>query len=490
MPVVRNVRGFKPHIWIPPTFSAIYKFTITRSNGTVDDLTNVATMINVEDGVTETIGTFKFVVWNPNGTYTDVWQPTNIVLYYKDYATTATTLRFRGRVEKVAYEGTKVVVSGRSESLRIMEITVTKAYDTQEASVILKDLLSAYATYVTQTNINTSSIFLTVNWFQKPFWECIKELCTATAYEAYLDANLDFHFFASGSVLNTTDAIVHDFNLFEVKGFSEKDSSLVKNRIIIYGAQEQGTQIIYTAEDTASQTENFVREEIINDENITSYSQAQSLGTYLLTQRKTAPIVGEISGFLLATVQPGENVRMSSPLDNLPPGNYFTSLYKDEIDIESGIFKTTLTVNKEPRSLSHIFSQLAKKDTQKQKTSINPYEMRYSYNFLFDTDEGSHSNTQITTSVLKLQAGQSTGTWISPARNETSEISEVYLLAIGQSITGATFSVSGDNGVNYENITNRNKIVLGTSKGKVLRIKVSISDTATQLDSLSVMYKF
>ncbi|KKK73866.1 hypothetical protein LCGC14_2889530 [marine sediment metagenome] len=222
-------------------------------------------------------------------------------------------------------------------------------------------------------------------------------------------------------------------------------------------------------------------------DNVTTYAQAKELGDFLLAGKKDPPIVGEVKGILLASIQPGEKIRISSPLDNLPPSTYQIISYKHSYDTE-GLF-TTVKISKEPRLISHVLKEIIERGSKKQETTSNPHEMRYSFNFLFDTDEGVHSDTQISDGVLSLQDGQSSGNWISPSRSTNSNITEAYLIAVGETLTGLTFEVSGNNGVNYQTITNKSKIVLTTALGAVLKIKVSFSDADTQLDSLSVQYK-
>jgi len=479
---VRNIKTIKPKVWIPPRYSAVYKLEVVRTDGSKDDLTDLAHSIEIEDGVTESVGKFSFELWNPNETYTGVWTGMEIVNYYSDYGTTASTLRFRGRIEKVSYNNNKIKVTGRTDSLKLLDITVTKQYESSDTGTILKDLISTYAPDFTSTNVNSSGVFLSPKWYQKPFWECIQELCTAAGFDCYVDCNLDFHYFESGSITNNNEGIVHTYNLIEVGEFAE-DISLVKNRIIIYGTNQKDTQLIYTAEDTDSQALYGIREKIINDENITNYKQAEDYADYLLAESKNPPIVGEVKGLLLATIQPGEKIRVSSPLDNLPPGEYKAISYKHSIG-ENGLF-TTISINKEPRRISHVIRDRIQQEYKKQETSINPYEMRYSYNILFGEDSGTHVNTEIVNEVLKLQEGQSTGYWISELES-INGLDSVYLIVNGETLTGASFQISGDSGSTWNNISNYNKINLS---GSGLQIKITINDTKTQITSISIQYR-
>ena len=481
---IRSLKIIRPIIWIPPIYTASYKLTVERDDGTIDDLTNLAHAFEINDGVTESIGSFSFELYNPNETYTDVWNGNEIFRYYSDYASTATTLRFRGRIERVSYENNAIKVNGRGEALFFMEKTVTQSYTSANCDTILKDLIDKYGAGFTYNNVASSSTLLTVNWSQKPFWDCVKELCVAAGFDAYVDSNKDWHFFIIGSRTNINEAIVHNYNLMEVRSFAN-DLSLIRNRIIVYGAQQEGIQIVYTANDATSQSQHGIREEIINDGNITNYTQAQEFGDAILEDKKNPPQTGEVKGILLATLQPGEKIRLSSPSDNIQPANYDIVNYRHSLD-DSGLF-TSVTITKEPRKISHVFRDVIERQNASATTSINPYEMSYSYDFLFDEDNGSHSSTQITNGVLKLTGAS--GNWISPSRATATNLDECYLIVNGETLTGASYEVSGDNGINYQVITNGERIIMGTAKGSYLRIRVTFTNIDTQITSLSIQYK-
>lgn len=487
---VTNLKGLKPKIWIPPIYTANFKLTVTRSDGTVDDMTNILSYLEIEDGVTETIGRFEFEFWNPNETYTDVWTGGEIVKFYMDYASTATTLRFRGEIEKPAKRGNKLRISGRSKSLDFIDITVTQQYENKSADFILKDIVSKYSSGFTVTNVESSTNSLNKNWYQKPFWDCVQELCNDANFDAYVDANLDWHFFTIGSRKNVTDAIIHTYNL-DPEGLSDfaHDRSQIKNRVIVYGANTDGIQVIATAEDSSKLSSDPWKELIYNDENITNEDQAQEVADALLNEQKNGPQQGEVKSItLLATIQPGEQIRVSSPQDGINPQHYEVLSYIHKLDLENGYLSTTLRINKEPRSISHIFKSLIQKDTQKQKTSINPNEMRYSYNFLYDSDSGTHNNTEISGGVLKTSTGNSVGTWTSDTRTTTSNITQAYLLIFGEKLDTITIQISVDNGANYQTITDKELITFTTSDQNLV-VKVSFTDENARLDSLSVQYK-
>jgi len=484
MPVV-NIKSIKPKVWIPPIYGAIFKLTVTRSDSTVDDVTDLVTEYEIEDVATTGIGRFSFTLPNPNEDYTGVWTGMEIVRYYSDYDTAATSLRFRGRVEKVSYIGNQVKVIGRAESLIVQDITVTQTYSAEDTSNIVIDLFSKYAPGFSTAGVETSGVTLTVNWYQKPFWECIQECCTAAGFDCFIDASLVVQYFQDGSRVNNDEGIVHDHNLLEISDFAE-DLSQIKNRVIVYGAIQEGIQVIYTAEDDTSQSDYEIKEEIINDENITEYTQAQELGDFRLAQLKDPPVVGDITSVMLATILPGQKMWMSAPLDNLPPDKYKVISYVHTWSQDEG-YKTKVRIEKEPRKISHIIRDRIEAEGKKKITASNPFEMRYAYNFLFESDSGTHSNTAISNNVLYPTAAS--GNWTSDARGLDENVTDCYLIATGETLTGVSFEVSGDGGTNWESINNKEKITLSTSIGKFLMVRVTFSNADTQIQSLSVQYK-
>ncbi|CAK0750974.1 hypothetical protein CCP3SC5AM1_1750005 [Gammaproteobacteria bacterium] len=189
------------------------------------------------------------------------------------------------------------------------------------------------------------------------------------------------------------------------------------------------------------------------------------------------------------SVQPGDKLYLSSPLENIPPLRYITGGYKDTLDVESGKFETELSISKELRTFSHIIKFMIESANSKQNTSDNPEEMRFLIIRLM-IDEGTHSNTRVIEGVLKLEDGQTTGTWTSPLRTLPTNLDKCYLV-LNTMITGVTVSVSGNGGIDYEVLSNKTLKTISIAKGISMYIKVDIADTTAtcEIDSLSVQYK-
>jgi len=469
-------------VWVPPTYAPLYKLEIVRNDGTEDDITDYIYSAEIVDGVTDTIGNFEIEIDNSDESRTGIWTGNEVFNFYCDYATSATTKRFRGRIEKVSYQDYKIKVIGRAESVKLLNVTVTQSYEGEETSVVLKDLFDKYATDFTYSNVNTSTTNVTFNWYQKPFWECVQDLCHSAGFDAYIDSSLDCHYFESGTVDNSTEAVVHESNLIEVGDFAN-DYSLIKNRVIVYGAEIEDMPLFKTAEDSDSISENGVKELIIKDTNITTETQCQERADYELSLSKDPPLVGDVSSIGLATIQPGERIRISAPNSNLPPSFYKIISYKHKIE---GFMQTTLTIEKEPKKVYHVIKETISQG-QKLTETPNPNEMRYSWLFDFNSDSGTHSSTEITGGVLKTD-GSASGTWISDTNAIGENVTVVELRAKGESLPGTNYYVSSDGGITYQSISLNTALTL-SPPGQNLKIKIELNSADTQIDAISLLYK-
>jgi hypothetical protein len=485
----RNLKKITPVFWIPPQYTANFKITVEKG-GVEEDVTDDLIYWQVEDGVTEGIGNFEFEIPNPNETYTNKWTGMEIFRYYCDYASTPTTLRFRGRLERPSKRDSNVRVSGQSESLFVFNQKITASYSDTDGGAIVKDLFDTYG----EGRFDTSSIpastgeLLNVDFVDKPFWEAVQDVCVALGYDCYVDCNLVVRFFEQGSVNNADDAIVHDHNMFYVRDFAP-DAQFIKNKVRVYGSKRDGVQIMYTANDAASQSTYGIRTEVVTDDSIESFEQAQELAEFLLAELKDPPAVGEVKGVLLASVQPGENVRLSSPIDNLPPAYYRTVKYVSRYDQNEG-FTTTLTVNKEPRQVSHLIKRRIEADNRKQGVLSNPEDLDFAHVDLFSEDSGSHSNTEVSNGVLQKEAAGTNGVWTSQTIDTPNgnNIIKAFIDVNGDNVPGMTFRVSANNGGTWESVTLRQLKNLSSSVGDRLKIEVTLVDDDARVNSLSVQY--
>ena len=485
---VSNLSSRRSFHWIPPDNHAGYKITVeSSSDGVEEDITEYIHYCRVFDGVTDTVGEFEFRIYDPSETYKDKWTGNEIFRYYSDYASASTTLRFRGRIEKPSNRNNMIRVYGRSESLKFLTLNVTKSYTGVEASEILKDIVDTYGDEFTVTNVESTSTNITVSWFEKPFWECVQELCASATSDCYVDADLDFHFFAVSSRSNTGEAFVHGQNLLDIGDFSP-DLTQVRNVIRVYGSTQEGTQLIHTEEDATSISSYGRKVAVIRDDNITTQAQIEQVAKAKLANLKDPPIVGEITGTMLSTIQPGQKIYLSSPENNIPPALYDILQYEHTIDLEGGGLTTRVTVNKEPRQTALVFKSIIQRLNNTQDSSINPNQMEYASNNLFNSESGTHVNTEISDGVLRLETGQVSGNWTSDTYTAAVDISQAYLVLTASEISNIIVTISVNGGVSYDTIT-RESLLEITNSGKSLKINIAFSSATASVDSYSIQYK-
>lgn len=484
MPIGRGTTYVSPGYIFPPfETNQVWKITMTDLNGTVLDITTLISKCTVNDYCTNSIGDFAFEIEDPDATYQSLWVGGETFKYYKDFGTEATTLRFQGTVEKVGKGYHRLIISGRSKSLIFLTRKITASYANTLTSSILTDLINNYGEGFTSTNVEVSSNYLTVNWYDKFLWECVKELCSASGFEAWVDSNLDWHFFESGSRLNDTEGVAHDANLLNIDDFTP-DYTQVRNRIIVYGAEVDGNRLFYTAKDLNVVDDSLFKDEVISDDNITDYTQLVAIGDYELSIKKDPPLVGSVKSYLLVGVRPGDSVRIADEDDGFVDGYYPSTGYTDVIDYMAGEYYTQVYLTKETRKVSQIVGDRISNEYKKAGTNSNPYGLENAYVLNFDSESGTHSGTAIGNGVLYPTG--SSGTWISPVRSLSGNLNSVYLSLSAENVNYVSVSFSSDNGSSYTSISNGE--FLEIAGGASIIIKVDFSIESSSVSSLSLQY--
>lgn len=435
--------------------------------------------------VTNEIGDCSIKLNNNDNTYTGLYSGGETIKIYLDFAD-ASTKKFEGYVNKIEKdfgdEGNIIKLKGKQIATTLMDITVTESYTDQEVSTILTDIISTYATGYTDTNVNTTTVNHTTNWNNKPFWDCVIELCHKAGFDCYVDNDKDFHFFEKNSILNTTEAIM-DQNCLGIEGLGT-DTIDVKNIVIVYGEDDDGGQIIYKAEDSDSQTTYNPKERLIEDSRIKTYNQAKDIGDAELERLKSPDTTGKAEAFILPDLNPGDRIWISYPElqihDKYRIVRFTTKIFENS---------TTVFIEK-VQKIPEVLRDRISKETELER-SKNPEKMEHSFNFVFNDDSeiDVFQNIETFQGKLKLTAGSTTGFAISVVRSSTTDITQCYLQHIGSALAGnVTYEGSVDNGINWETIT-PDTLHTFSSGGKKLKLRISITNSSTEIDNVSLGYK-
>jgi hypothetical protein len=465
-------------IWIeqPMPFERTFKL-----NGT--DITTDVIEAEISRVATTSVGTFKAVLNNNDGAYEGV-DGNETFEFFADFVD-GTTRKFHGKVEravKSTTEGHNITLEGVHISHPILDTMVTVSHSGASASDVVKSLIDSMSGF-TYDNVEDVDVEISVNWTNKPIIDCLIDVCIIADCDYYVDDDGDFHFFVKGSKLNTSDAAVGttEGNLIQFDSFGVNIAD-VKNKVTAYGEDNEGLTIIATSEDSESQNKNEVREHRIYDTSMDTYEEAVARASAHIVQNKDPNTTGTTQTLWLLNINPGEKMWVSVPEREIHDKyiirkiNYFYPSHN-----------CTCEIYKETKGIAQIFKDNMQKGMAIEKI-INPFDMRYSYNFTFDNDTNlAHAGTYTSDGSL-LGAGTCT----SSSRETTNNVVKVQLKVIGQDVGVSTFEVSVDDGDTWETVNLNEEFVVG-STGNHLAWRVTLTsdsdNTYPKIDSLSLLYK-
>ncbi len=499
MAAVRNISSIgrtKPipvHVWIPPIYNPVYKMEVY--DGTTEtDVTSLVVEGEYTDGVTSTIGNFVFKIDNSSEIYTNKFSAYDKIRIYLDYGATATTLKFTGVIERVNNRNNQLVLEGRGLGSRFTSKNITYTTGTgvkKTRSTILTEICIEYFSDLDTDGIESDTGAIEVNFFERPFWEVVEFLCTSGGRDCYIDSTPQINYFESGSRENTSEAVVHGYNLIDTMDFASDIQEIV-NKVRVYGAKIGNIPIIATSTGSTTLTEGDIKELKINDTNLTTIDQATERADFELAANQSAATIGTVISLGLPTLSPGEKVRISDPQNNVPPSAYKIQKYIHKFSNDNP-FMTELTVQKEKLNIPNILKKNIKFQSEIAE-NVNPDDMDFSNVIDFTNDSGTHSNTIVNENYLKVVTGQSSGQWISDLIELSSNVTAISFQITGDFLVGqygATstnlwFSLDGGTTWRYYNI-NLGETTVPT--GRDLKIRIDLNSTTSQVKAVAVLYK-
>jgi hypothetical protein len=396
------------------------------------------------------------------------------------------TSRWKGQVDKPKKRFGQTYtlgVTGSHFQNNLLNIMVTESYDgTMTDDAILKDLVSIYLTGYTTTNVAVSTNSSTINWDEKPLFDCILDLCTNSDFDCYLDEAKDFHFFEKESIENTDDAIIWDDNWLSASDGFGTDENDIRNVVRVYGEDEAGLPVIYETSDSTSETASGTREKVIKDSNIKNYTHAKQVGDATLAQNKDKEEKGEMDSLLIDTIQPGQLLWISHPIQHIH-GQYRVVKYTHKLPI----LQTTTVISNETK-IPTIFKD-RKAAEQRQEGLTNPYGMISSFNCSFlnlnGVDTTLSSNIGITDGSLYMTLAN--GVMITNNKTESSNRTYFQLKVNGDVLAGNTYEVSTDGGSTFTAINLETETLL--TAGTSIRIKITLTDANTRISGICLLMR-
>lgn len=470
-------------IYIPQYMEANYKIYIGST-----DVTDDVTKCEVELVATEEISRASIRINDSDNTYTNTLSGGEAVTVYLDFSS-GTNKIFSGTISKFSTElkgeGMVLKLTCGHDSDVSLDLTVTEEYESTEVSVILKALIDEYLPSFTYVNVNTTTTNATVKWGNKPFWDCVKELCYIAGYDCYVDNDKDFHFFERSSIINTDEVVVDDI-LINVDGLGENLLD-TRNKIIVYGESLDGTTIVATSSES---TGSNVKEKIINDNKLRTYNDCKDRADAELELLKDSETKGSVKTFPLPLMNQGEKIWLSLPSHEIHDTYRIEKVVHNILE-----FYTELQVQT-VKKLPNILKDGAI-DTMQKENVKNKYKMEQTLLLTFDSsDELSNSPVDgdytITSGSVHISGNGTVAEIESNSRTEDSNITSCVLNVKGQDYSMSDFYVSNNNGLTWEEIDPETEHTF-SSTGKVLKIKIRLIKTDTdvnpKLDGITLLYK-
>lgn len=506
MAPVRNLRGIgKPKPipvfhFIPPFFSPVWKIEVVTDTETID-ITDLLVEGSYLDGVTNSVGEFDFKILDPNNTNSDKIEEFDTVNVYLDYGKIATTLRFVGKIERKSNQNqVYLIITGRSLGMITTGTNITYSSDGPKArSLILKEIINTkeadgvtpkyFNGIISDTGIEDDLTEIEVNYEEMPFWDVVEEICISGGRDAYVSSDSVFNYFLKGSRQNTTEAVVEDINLVEAIDYTI-DTQDVYTKVRVYGKKVNNIPIIATTQPDTSNTKGIIKELKINNNSITSGTQALELAEATAEDKKLPPTLGSIISLLLPTLLPGEKVNIANPTNNIPPAGYKINSFRHMFSSEDSP-KTELIIQKQRVELSTILKSNIKFQSDI-PDSVNKYDLDFSYIIGFDSESGTHDDTIINEGHLKVSPGSSNGSWVSDIINLSGNVEVLELRWNGDNLIKSYNLTTSKLWYSFTGGAPWTPYIIGASaavNGSQLRIRADLNDSTAQTSNIVALYK-
>ena len=422
---------------------------------------------------------------NSGEDFTDKFTARDTIQFKMDFAD-GSTIQFKGEIEeiknKIESGFFKLGIKGAHFTAQLLDVLVTEEFTNSTITDIRTSLIENYLTNFTTNNVETNTKVIDIKFVNRPLLDCLITLDIQGDEDTYIDFDKDFHTFKKGSKTNLNIHFTTDDSLISLRGLGT-DSADVRNKIQVYG-EAGGLPVIFTSEDSGSQSTFRIKESLIQDTSIIDENQANELADAERDQLKFPEFLGSLSSLFWANINPGDKAYVISNPHKI----------HDLFRIVKFVFKVpeeTMEVffNKE-RSIPKLFKDRIKKDLG-QETIINPNKMNFSFNFTFDNenkiDSLSSDAIEISESKVKLTSGNESGNMISVTKNTTT-VNSVHLLAIGEVLDGANYFINAVGTNTWQQIS-LDTLTTVTEPGTKLRLRIQINNTNTRIDSIAILFK-
>jgi len=477
-PPTKGRRGF---IWLPREASPSWELKINSESVRERILPGTEVVM----AVCPEISSFKIILVNADEYYSTRYSKGQTIQYYADLDD-GTVQRAEGTIDKIfnRYDntyGAVTEISGISYVSFARDVLVTESYegDTNVES-IFNELVSNYLPGFTLNFTSSSTKTPTINWDEKPLWDCFYDLCKIITADCRINYDKTIDVFDKNSQMCKTESVVMGDLFISCKGIGDQ-SMTVRNKIRVYGDDGTGLPIIYQAHDSSSESSHELKEKAVFDTKINSVTNAEELANAELELGKEPETEGEVESLILPSLKEGQKLWISHPIMKI---HDTYRVYKMTHKLPNE--RTVCVIGKE-RRLPQIFKKRVENELALQ-TITNPYKMTGSWNMTFDSEteiDSKDSNVQIKDGKISLSSG--TQGQFTVTKIMGSSKSNFHPLVSGSNIKDVKLELSVDGGDTYTTLA-IDSLNSYTTGGTNLVLRGTISNDA-ELDSIAILSK-
>jgi len=303
----------------------------------------------------------------------------NIRIYYRNPATDSFDLWYQGLIENkvpnIAGNSENVAVSGHGYVVQLSRIYLDDvSYSSQEASVIVKDLLDNYITPNTDITYNAPDIEATTFTFDSLDFntDALSALRTIAdtvgTREWGVDQDRNFFFKERSSTVGRRYSLGNNITNFN----ENQDFKDIINRVIVQGKQTGGTYYKATYNDEVSQLKYGIRAEVIQNSAVSTADVSKQLADAIFAEKND--VIRKASCELVGLEA---QIEATNPIDLMNvlgkeikygEKKYGTFLYSGNVDrvidrinymvTESGALRTYLDMGEQKPTISEAIQQL------------------------------------------------------------------------------------------------------------------------------------
>jgi hypothetical protein len=491
---------FPGYIFIPTAnYELSWKITITDDNDVVHDVTSYVISLEIAKDICS-ISSASIVLSNPDGFFLNKFNGGEKIDIYMEYANVVnpTTKVFTGKLDSILFN-----LDGQGYTASIISRHIPELYDTkiveQFTNALCSDAIKQiidnnYAGLLTYNNVTaTPDDRVTATYSHISGIEAIYDILKRTNLVMYIDTDNDLHTFEKGSVMNEDYDINYNSNLMSLSGYG-KDHTKVLNRIWVYGKTEENIMFLDRKDDLSSQSNLWIKDEIINDSSLLSMEETTERAEVELDNKSTVENSCSVTTLGMPSVEPGQSIYLYVPYCGADEYHVIFSV-NHRLDAEAG-FTTLFNLESKPTDMTELFKQRI--DVEQQLRAFeNLNAMRAAYTITFEEvpEKVSHNNTEVVGGILQLISGPSTGICTSATVDVINDVTQCELrIKANDDQQLCTYEVSNDGGITWDLVEpGYENMHTFTSVGHLILFRVNMDNGGgthnPKFEAISLLYK-